>query len=90
MSSTNDQVVKMTFRRIQALKKVRRGAVFYVQRKAAWIVDGAPMTGWDWRTLSDLRRHGLMKIGAAGKAALTEEGVTALDTLGPKPRKVKP
>lgn len=86
----NDRPVKMTQRRVTALRQVRNGKVEYVERTADWMVEGQATDGWDWRTFSDLRKFKLVTTGKDGNAVLTTKGESALDTLPEKRRRTTP
>ncbi len=48
--------LSMTEQRKTALLQVKASRVGYDPRAATWLVDGAAVSGWQGRTLSELRR----------------------------------
>lgn len=72
-----------TERRLNGLRWVKDGKVSYDPVAAAWLVGGETVTGWDWRTFSEMNQAGWITITDERKAApvkLTEAGKKILET----------
>jgi hypothetical protein len=57
----------VTQRRREALEHVRGGRVTYSSLNAQYLFDGEePLRNWDFRTLAELRRGGLIELARVG------------------------
>jgi hypothetical protein len=71
----------MTERRREALRTVKHDRVLYDGPQAAYLIDGEPARTWDFRTLSELRRAGLIEpedVSVVSRVRITEAGASAL------------
>lgn len=71
-----------TERRRNGLRWVREGKVSYDPIAAAYQVKGETVTGWDWRTLSEMVQAGWIAITderEVAKVQLTAAGEKILD-----------
>lgn len=69
-----------TERRRNGLRWVQEGKVSYDPIAAAWLVGSTTVTGWDWRTFSEMNQ--------AGWIAITDERVAAPVVLTETGRKI--
>lgn len=71
----------MTERRREALEAVSQDRVQYDGAQAEYLIDGKAARSWDWRTLSELRKAGLIEpqdVRGMSRVLITESGAIAL------------
>lgn len=76
--------LSVTQRRAEALRAVSEGRVTYNSRSAQYLTDGVVASGWSWRTLSEMRTVGWIRILGSGTSAtveLTKQGEEILAEL---------
>lgn len=67
--------------RREALEQVKAGLVQYDGASASYLVGGVPVGGWNWRTLSELRKANLIATESGrepSKVVCTDAGHDAL------------
>jgi hypothetical protein len=67
-------------KRAEVAEQVRAGLVRY--DVPTWTIDGTVATGWDGRTLREMRREGQIVVGADGSVSLAPEVAAGLTDPG--------
>lgn len=68
-----------TDRRLAALRFISQGQVTYSPKSAQWTVSGDPVSGWDFRTFTELRAaEGLLSF-----SRVSTSGVSKVDLAAP-------
>lgn len=83
---------KLTVQRREALRRIAADSVRYDPCTADYLIDGQPVGGWDWRTLSGLVQAGFAQRPRGrtqGPVRLTRAGEDALSAPGSRASKAR-
>lgn len=66
-----------TERRVNALRFISQGTVTYAPKKAQWSVDGEAVSGWDYRTFTEIRAaRNLLNFGKPNATGVSKVDLT--------------